>query len=117
MPTIKDNLKQHRAQCLALFERLNEQERRHVAGLLALLAGHGGIEWVAQAVGLQRECVARGKSEVAGELKDRPKGRQRLPGGGRKPIEKKVPNSSKRSRRSSPKTQEQCRQESENSSD
>jgi hypothetical protein len=113
----KEQLEQHREQCRAVFGRLREQEKRHVAGLLALLVGHGGVEWVADAAGLQRSCVSRGKAEVESELKGRPVDRQRLPGGGRKPIEKKVPKSSKPSKRSSPKKPEERRRDDENSSD
>lgn len=113
----KERLEQSRDQCRAVFGRLKEQEKRQVAGLLALLVGHGGIEWVADVAGLQRSCVSRGKAEVESGLEGRPVDRQRLPGGGRKPIEKKVPKSSRRSRKSSPKKQEERRPENENSSE
>jgi hypothetical protein len=114
---LKDQLKNHQDLCRTVFERLDEQERRQVAGLLALLAGNGGIEWVADAVGLDRSCVSRGKAEVENACDGRPVDRQRLPGGGRKPLEKKVPKSSKRSKKSSPKKQVGCRPENGNSSD
>ncbi len=113
----KEQLEQRREQCRAVFARLKEQEKRHVAGLLALLVGHGGVEWVAEAVGLQRDCVSRGKAEVENGLEGRPTGRQRLPGGGRKPLEKKAPKSLKSSKKSSPKKREARRPEKENSSD
>jgi hypothetical protein len=87
----KDRLTQHEQHCRTVFSRLKEQDRRHVAGLLALLAGHGGVTWVANAVGLERDCVSRGKAEVENGLAGRPADRQRLPGGGRKPLEKKSP--------------------------
>lgn len=115
--TSKEQLEQRREQCRAVFARLKEQEKRHVAGLLALLVGHGGVEWVAEAVGLQRDCVSRGKAEVENGLEGRPVDRQRLPGGGRKPLEKKVPKSSKPLKKSSPKKQEEHRPEKESSSD
>lgn len=114
---LKKQLVNHQSNCRALFERLGEQERRQVAGLLALLAGNGGIEWVAEAVGLDRSCVSRGKAEVENGLQGRPRDRQRLPGGGRKPLEKKGPKSSKHSKKSSPRKQEACRPEKGNSSD
>ena len=114
---LKDQLQNHQDQCRALFDRLGEQERRQVAGLLALLAGNGGIEWVADAVGLDRSCVSRGKTEVENGCEGRPVDRQRLPGGGRKALEKKVLKSSKRLKKSSRKKQEACRPENENSSD
>ncbi len=113
----KEQLERSREQCRALFERLNEQDKRHVAGLLAILAGHGGVTWVAEAVGLQRDCVSRGKAEVENGLEGRPVDRQRLPGGGRKPLEKKVPKSSMTSRKSSRKIREGCRPDDESSSE
>lgn len=114
---MKDQLVQYQTQCRTLLQRLGEQDRRHVAGLLALITGHGGAVWVAEVTVLQRECVTRGKNEVAEELKDCPKGRQRKPGGGRKPLEKKVLKSSKSSRKSSLKTLVEYPPENENSSD
>ena len=113
----KERLKQCRERCRTVFERLNEQDKRHVAGLLAILVGHGGVSWVADAVGLERDCVSRGKAEVENGLEGRPVDRQRLPGGGRKPLEKKVLKSSGRSRKSLPKKPAACQQENENSSD
>jgi hypothetical protein len=113
----KERLEERREQCQAVFARLKEQDKRHVAGLLALLVGHGGIEWVADAVGLQRACVSRGKAEVENGLEGRPINRQRLSGGGRKTLEIKVPKSSKRSTKSLPKKHEERRPENENSSD
>lgn len=113
----KERLERNREQCRTVFARLNEQDKRHVAGLLALLVGHGGVTWVAEAVGLERDCVSRGKAEVENGLEGRPADRQRLPGGGRKPLEKKVPKSSKPLKRSSPKKREEHRREDGNSSD
>jgi len=72
---------------------------------------------VADVVGLERDCVSRGIAEVENGLEGRPADRQRLPGGGRKPLEKKVPKPSKRLRKSSPKKPEAHRQDDEISSD
>ena len=115
--SVKDRLERGRSHCRIVFGRLREQDKRHVAGLLALLIGHGGVSWVADVVGLERDCVSRGKAEVAQGLADRPVDRQRLPGGGRKPLEKKVPRSPKRSMPSSPKKRVVSRPENENSFD
>jgi DNA-binding phage protein len=87
----KDRLEQNVAHCRLVFSRLKEQDKRHVAGLLALLVGHGGVSWVAESVGMARDCVSRGQAEVENGLEGRPTDRQRLPGGGRKPLSKKVP--------------------------
>jgi len=113
----KERLEQRREQCRAVLGRLKEQDKRHVAGLLALLVGHGGVSWVAEVVGLERDCVSRGKAEVENGLEGRPVDRQRLPGGGRKPLEKKVTKSSGRLKTSSPKKQEAHRPENESSFD
>jgi hypothetical protein len=87
----KDRFAQNASPCRLVFSRLKEQDKRHVAGLLALLAGHGGVSWVAESVGMARDCVSRGQAEVEKGLEGRPTDRQRLPGGGRKPLSKKVP--------------------------
>jgi hypothetical protein len=111
----RERLEQSREACRGVFERLKEQDKRHVAGLLALLFGHGGVSWVAEVVGLERDCVSRGKAEVENGFEGRPVDRQRLPGGGRKPIEKKVPKLLRSSKRSSPGKREARRRENENS--
>ena len=113
----KERLNQCREQCRAVLGRLNEQDKRHVAGLLAILAGYGGVSWVAEVVGLERDCVSRGKAEVENGLEGRPVDRQRLPGGGRKPLEKKRPKSSNTLKKSLLKKQEVRRPENESSSD
>ena len=117
MREMKERLYQCSELCRTVFERLNEQDRRHVAGLFAIFVGHGGVSWVAEAVGLERDCVSRGKEEVENGLEGRPIDRQRLPGGGRKPLEKKVPKSSKRLKKPLPKKQEACRPANESLSD
>ena len=113
----RERLEQNRQHFRTVFGRLKEQEKRHVAGLLALLVGHGGVSWVAEVVGLERDCVSRGKAEVENGLEERPVDRQRLPGGGRKPLEKKVLKSCRRSKKTSPSKPEVPRPANENSSD
>lgn len=73
----------------ALLVRMDEQQRRWVAGLEAIRLGYGGIRKVVQITGLDAKTVARGRQEVEAELEGRPKGRVRLPGGGRPRTEKK----------------------------
>lgn len=82
-------LDDHRALNLVL-SRLDEQQRRWVAGREALRRGHGGIERVAEITGLHPETIRRGRDELAGGLADRPGDRVRLPGGGRPRVEKKT---------------------------
>ena len=79
----------HRALNLVL-SRLDEQQRRWVAGCEALRRGHGGIERVAEITGLHPETIRRGRDELAAGLDSRPCDRVRLPGGGRPRVEKKT---------------------------
>jgi hypothetical protein len=77
---------------IALFYGLlDEQQRRLYAGLESLQHGHGGDRRMAELLGLDVATVARGRGELlSGEvLRDR----LRRKGGGRKPLEKKRPES------------------------
>jgi len=77
---------------IALFySLLDEQQRRLYAGLESLQHGHGGDRRMAELLGLDVATVARGRGELlSGEvLRDR----LRRKGGGRKPLEKKRPES------------------------
>jgi hypothetical protein len=83
-------LAEHR-QLNLLLSRLDEQQRRWVAGREATRLGHGGIVLLARVTGLHPETIRRGRDELAGELVERPVGRVRLAGGGRPRVEKKIP--------------------------
>ena len=113
---VMENLRLYQQQCTILLEKLDEQNRRHVAGLLALTLGHGGVRFVANLAGLDRDTVSRGKHELLGNLSDCPVGRQRKPGAGRRSLDKKVPESSNVSKKSSRNTPEANRPANENSS-
>lgn len=73
-----------------LLSRLDEQQRRWVAGLEATRRGHGGMKPVAEITGLHPETIRRGRDELANELRGRPAGRVRQPGAGRPRAEKKT---------------------------
>lgn len=73
-----------------LLATLDEKARRQVAGLLALRQGQGGITHIALITGLSRNTVRRGQHELHPPLPVQFR-RIRQPGGGRKPIEKKIP--------------------------
>ena len=74
-----------------LLSRLGEAERRWYAAVEANRLGHGGVRLVEQITGLDEKTIRRGQEEVAGSLADAPiKRRQRRPGGGRPPVEKKI---------------------------
>jgi len=78
-------------QMTLLLSRLGEAERRWYAAVEANRLGHGGVVLVAQITGLDEKTIRRGQEEVAGSLADAPiKRRQRRPGGGRPPVEKKI---------------------------
>src|SRR5204863_7444854 len=73
-----------------LLSRLDEPQRRWYAAVEANRLGHGGARLVAQITGLDEKTIRRGQEEVAGSLADVPIKRQRRPGGGRSPVEKKI---------------------------
>lgn len=73
-----------------LLSRLAEPQRRWYAAVEANRLGHGGVRRVAQITGLDEQTIRRGQTEVAGSLADVPITRQRRPGSGRPPVEKKI---------------------------
>ncbi len=66
----------------------DERSRRLLAGSLALQHGRGGIALATLITGLSSPTIRRGWHELVEP--PLPGGRVRRPGGGRKPIEKKV---------------------------
>ncbi len=113
----RETLLQHGEQVELLLERLNEQQRRHVAGLLALLLGRGGDSFLAARFGIDRRTLRKGKQEFLDRFEDVPDGRLRKPGGGRLSLEKKVPRSRDNSRKSLSRMSEGCRPANENGRD
>lgn len=89
-PDVED----HR-QLNALLDRLDEQQRRWVAGREAMKLGHGGITRIAMITGIHQETIRRGRHEIINGFADRPTDRIRRPGGGRPRAEKKIPLSSR----------------------
>lgn len=90
---IPDELK---AAIVLFFCLLGEQQRRLFAGLESLKWGYGGDRKVARLLGLDEETVARGRRQLLD--RDVELDRARRPGGGRKPVEKKRPRSSSKSK-------------------
>ena len=76
-----------------LLSRLDEPQRRWYAAVEATRLGAGRVALVAQITGLDEKTIRRGQEEVAGSLTDVPVKRQRRLGGGRPPVEKKIPRS------------------------
>lgn len=71
-----------------LVATLDEKHRRQFAGLLASQFGHGGIQYLSNITGLDRDTISRGKQEI--ERADVAlTGRRRAVGGGRHKVEKK----------------------------
>ena len=80
-----------RAAIVLFYSLLDEQQRRLYAGLESIKRGHGGVQKMAQCLGLDVETVARGRRELlAGEVQ---RDRMRRAGAGRPRVEKKRPTS------------------------
>lgn len=73
------------------LSRLDEQQRRWYVGLEAERIGHGGTELLSQITGINVNTIRKGRRELEDDLAQRPTARMRLPGGGRKALEKKSP--------------------------
>jgi hypothetical protein len=82
-----------KAAILLFYSLLDEQQRRLFAGLESIKLGHGGDATLAQFLGLDPHTVARGRQQLLNQ--DVAPGRTRRAGGGRKPVEKKLPTSSR----------------------
>jgi hypothetical protein len=74
-----------------LLGRLDEQQRRWLAGREARRRGHGGVKQLAEITGLHPETISRGRDELDDELCACPSDRVRRLGGGRPRAEKKIP--------------------------
>lgn len=74
------------------YDTLSEKDRRRYAGIEALKLGHGGITYISQVLGCDRNTVAQGIAEVRGLPPDsQPEKRVRQAGGGRKRVEVTYP--------------------------
>jgi len=82
--------REHRA-LNRLIAASDERTRRLLAGFLARQSGKGGIALLARITGLDRDTVARGRSELRQPF--RSSGRIRRAGAGGQRVEKKVPRS------------------------
>jgi hypothetical protein len=78
-----------------VFARLDEQQRRWVAGLLSEVLGRGGTKQVSELAGIDPKTVRQGRIDLDRELSEYPHdGRVRRPGGGRPSVKKKILTSS-----------------------
>jgi hypothetical protein len=78
-----------------LVSRMDEQQRRWYVAAESMRIGYGGDVQLQMITGMHVETIRRGRTELENDLQDRPLGRVRLEGGGRHPIEKKIPPSSR----------------------
>lgn len=78
-------------QVTSVFSRLDEQQRRWVAGLLSKASGWGGDTQLSRITGLDPKTIKRGRDELDNNLKDCPVDRVRRAGAGRPRAEKKIP--------------------------
>ncbi len=83
------------------LSRLDEQQRRWYVALEAERMGHGGTAALSQITGMNIDTIRKGRRELSEDLAGRPPDRVRLPGGGRKPVEKKIQPAKQPSNRSS----------------
>lgn len=74
-----------------LMSRLDEQQRRWYAAVEAHRFGAHGIRLLSQITGLDEKTIRRGRQELEHNLADRPTDRVRLPGAGRRLVEKTQP--------------------------
>jgi|SRR5215472_576399 len=81
--------KETKAAILLFYSLLNEQQRRLYAGLESLLLGRGGDRQWADFLDLHPHTVARGRQQLLAQEVEVDRARRR--GGGRKPVEKKLP--------------------------
>ena len=85
-----------RTAIILFFSALHEKQRRFFAGLESLKRGYGGDLFVAEWLNLDPHTVAKGRRELFdGEVRSQGVRRK---GGGRKPVEKKRPRSSRKSK-------------------
>ena len=85
-----------KAAIVLFFSMLDEKQRRLYAGLESLKLGYGGDQRIAEFIGLDPHTVAKGRRELI--ERDFEVDRIRKAGGGRKPVEKKRPKSSPKSK-------------------
>jgi len=78
-----------------LAGRLDENQRRWFVAAEAMRIGHGGDQLLSQVTGMNVATIRCGRQEFEGSLEDCPAERVRRVGGGRPPVEKKTPRSSR----------------------
>lgn len=82
-------LQQHHQQINLLLSRLSEPQRRWYVAVLAQAPTAPSQRQLARITGLDRHTIRRGCAELAAGLATVPAARQRQPGAGRPPAQKK----------------------------
>ena len=72
------------------LSRLDEQKRRWFVANEAMRIGYGGISQMSIITGIDRKTISKGIKEIENGFIDKPIGRIRKTGGGRKLTEKKT---------------------------
>jgi hypothetical protein len=90
-----DSTRQLHRRINLLLSRMDEQQRRWYVASESMRIGHGGDVQLQVITGMHVETIHRGRTELENDLRDRPLDRVRLKGGGRPPVEKKIPPSSR----------------------
>lgn len=80
-----------REQAERFLDQLPEHHRRWFVGLVSLQLGWGGIQRVCELFDVDPGTIRAGRNELRAGFEDRPDGRVRSPGGGRKPLEETHP--------------------------
>jgi hypothetical protein len=81
----------HHRQINLFLSRLSEPQRRWYVGLLSQAPDSPSDRQLALITGLDPKTIQRGRAELAQGLAEAAPTRQRRPGGGRPPAEKKIP--------------------------
>ena len=71
-------------QTRAVFETLNEKDKRRFAAIQAKQLGHGGMKYISEILGISVSTIGRGIAELGVLPEDPARGRTRRPGAGRK---------------------------------
>ena len=87
-----DEIVQRHRHINLLLSRLTEPQRRWYAATLSEAADSPGDRQLALITGVDEKTIRRGKAEMNDGLSDLSTDRQRKPGGGRSPAEKKTRN-------------------------
>ena len=73
-----------------VLDKLDEKQRRWVAGLLSEVIGHGGISRVATLSGIDPKTIRKGRQDLENSFKGCPEIGIRHKGAGRPSLQKKT---------------------------